>query len=135
MRRVIDLIFQTQFCRTDILKKSVTNMGAKLYNKLPNYIKNVENLKPFKNQLKTFLLQQTFYSVDKYLAYNQGKTSSLYYPNPWDEECDRLIIIIIMIIMMMMMMMMVMMIIIIIIIILDIKPHQPTVRGRAIFRM
>ena len=57
-------------------------MGAKLYNKLPNYIKNVENLKPFKNQLKTFLLQQTFYSVDEYLAYNQGKRSSLYYPNP-----------------------------------------------------
>ena len=65
--------FQTQFCRTDILKKSVINMGAKLYNKLPNYIKNVEDLKPFKNQLKIFLLQQTFYSVDEYLAYNQGK--------------------------------------------------------------
>ena len=30
---------QTQFCRTDIFKKSVTNMGAKLYNELPKYIK------------------------------------------------------------------------------------------------
>ena len=31
--------FQTQLCRTDIYKKSVINLGAKLYNKLPNYIK------------------------------------------------------------------------------------------------
>ena len=31
--------FQTQFCRTDIFKKSVFNLGTKLYNKLPNYIK------------------------------------------------------------------------------------------------
>jgi len=72
--------FQTQFCRSDILKKSVTNMGAKLYNRLPNYIKNVENLKPFKKQIKTFLLHHTFHSVDEYLAHNQGKRSSLYYP-------------------------------------------------------
>ena len=77
MRRVIDLISK----HSSVEKKSVTNMGAKLYNKLPNYIKNVENLKSFKNQLKTFLLQQACYSVDKYIAYNQGKRS-LYYPNP-----------------------------------------------------
>jgi hypothetical protein len=40
------LDFQTQFCRTDILKKSVNNLGTKLYNKLPNYLKNLESLKP-----------------------------------------------------------------------------------------
>jgi hypothetical protein len=28
--------FQTQFCRTDIFKKSVNNLGTKFYNKLPN---------------------------------------------------------------------------------------------------
>jgi hypothetical protein len=38
---------QTQFCRTDIFKKSVNNWGTKLYNKLPNYLKNLENLKLF----------------------------------------------------------------------------------------
>ena len=43
-------------------------MGTKLYNKLPNYIKNLENLKPFKKQIKAFLLQQTFYSVDEYFV-------------------------------------------------------------------
>ena len=63
--------FQTQFCRTDIFKKSVNNLVTKLYNKLPNYLKNLENLKPFKKQLKAFLLQQTFYSVDDYLSYVQ----------------------------------------------------------------
>ena len=37
--------FQTQFCRTNILKKSVNNLGTKLYDKLPNYLKNMENSK------------------------------------------------------------------------------------------
>ena len=64
--------FQTQFCRTDIFKKSVFNLGTKLYNKLPNYITDLENLKPFKKQLKAFLLQQTFYSVDEYLSHVQA---------------------------------------------------------------
>jgi hypothetical protein len=64
--------FQTQFCRTDIFKKNVINLGTTLYDKLPNYIKNLENLKPFKKQLKAFLLQQTFYSVDEYLIHVQA---------------------------------------------------------------
>jgi hypothetical protein len=62
--------FQLRFCRTNIYKKSVTNLGAKIYNKLPNYIKNQENPRSFKKQLKTFLLHQTFYSVDEYRSYN-----------------------------------------------------------------
>jgi hypothetical protein len=66
------LDFQTQFCGTDIFKKSVINLGTKLYNKLPNYTKNLENLKPFKKQHKAYLLQQTFYSVDKYLSHVQA---------------------------------------------------------------
>jgi len=28
--------------QTDIFKKSVNNLGTKLYNKLPNYLKNLE---------------------------------------------------------------------------------------------
>ena len=39
---------------------------------LSNYIKDLENLKPFKKQLKAFLLQQTFYSVDDYLSHVQA---------------------------------------------------------------
>jgi hypothetical protein len=42
-----------------------------LYNKLPNYLKNLENLKLFKKQLTAFLLQQTYYSVDEYVSYRK----------------------------------------------------------------
>jgi len=37
------LDFQTQFCGTDIFKKTVNNLGTKLHNKLPNYLRNLEN--------------------------------------------------------------------------------------------
>ena len=66
-RHILD--FQTQFCRTNTLKKSVNNLGMKLYNNLPNYLKNMENLKLFKKQLKSLLLQQTYYSVNENLSY------------------------------------------------------------------
>jgi len=62
---------QTHFRRTNIFKKSITDLRTKLYNKLPNYIKNLENLKLFKKQPKAILLQHTFYSVDEYLSHVQ----------------------------------------------------------------
>ena len=43
--------------------------GVKLYDKLPNHLKNLQNVRVFRKQLKAFLLQQTFYSVDKNLFY------------------------------------------------------------------
>jgi hypothetical protein len=61
--------FQTQFCRTNMLKKSVSNLGTKLYNRLPNHFKNLEDFKPFKKQVKPLLLQQSFYSIEEYLFY------------------------------------------------------------------
>jgi hypothetical protein len=39
---------------------SVNNLGTKLYNKLPNHLKNLESLKHFKKQLKVFLLNSPF---------------------------------------------------------------------------
>jgi hypothetical protein len=77
MRHNIDLIFKQGFVELLFKKKCVTNLGTKLYNKLPKYIENLENLKPFKKQLKAYLLQQTFYSVDEYLSYTQEKKSLL----------------------------------------------------------
>jgi hypothetical protein len=53
----------------DMFKRSINNVGVKLYNKLPNYLKNLENTRVFQVQLNTFLFQQIFYSVDKYLSY------------------------------------------------------------------
>jgi hypothetical protein len=53
-----------------IFKRIVNNVGVKLCNKLPNYIKNLENVRVFRKQFKAFfLLQQAFYSIDKYLSY------------------------------------------------------------------
>jgi hypothetical protein len=48
------LDFQTQFCRTDIFKKSINNMGIKLYHKLRNYLKNLRIQNLLKNDLKLF---------------------------------------------------------------------------------
>jgi len=57
-----------QFCRTTLLKNSSTNVGTKLYNKLPNTIKTLEKLQEFKRRLKYFLLQYISYSVDEYMS-------------------------------------------------------------------
>jgi hypothetical protein len=43
-------------------------MGSKLYNKLPDYIKEIESYKTFRKQLKSFLLWGAFYSVEEFVA-------------------------------------------------------------------
>jgi len=50
--------------KTEIYKKSVLNMGTKVYNNLPKYFKEKDDYKAFKNELKLFLLLQLFYSVE-----------------------------------------------------------------------
>jgi hypothetical protein len=45
---------QCKFCRTDILEKSINNMGVKLYNKLSNHSKNLENIQLFKKETEIF---------------------------------------------------------------------------------
>jgi len=54
--------------KTDLYKRSVINMGSKLYNKLPDYIKEIESYKTFRKQLKSFLLRHAFYSVEEFVA-------------------------------------------------------------------
>ena len=49
--------------KTYIYKNSVINMGTKVYNKLPGYIKEIDGCKAFKKELKLFLLLHTFYSM------------------------------------------------------------------------
>ena len=46
IRRKVDIHIQSY--KTDIYKKSVINMGTKVYNKLPGYIKEAESYKAFK---------------------------------------------------------------------------------------
>ena len=57
-----------QRCRTTLLKNSTTNMGIKLYNKLPNTLKRIDKIQEFKKRLKYFLLSNVFYSVDEYMS-------------------------------------------------------------------
>jgi hypothetical protein len=42
-------------------------MGTKVYNKLPKYLKEIDDCKAFKKELKIFLLLQTFYSVEEFV--------------------------------------------------------------------
>jgi hypothetical protein len=52
----------------NLYKKSVINMGIQLYNNAPNNIKKVEEYKPYKRKLKSFLTEHAFYfySLDEF---------------------------------------------------------------------
>jgi len=50
-------------------KKSVINMGIRLYNKLPKNIQQEERYKSYKRKMKGFLKDNAFYSLDEYLNY------------------------------------------------------------------
>jgi len=65
-RRKMDIHIQLH--KTDLYKRSVINMGTKLYNKLPSYIKGIDSYKTFKRELKSLLLMHSLYSVEEFLA-------------------------------------------------------------------
>jgi hypothetical protein len=65
-KKKLDL--HTHFCRTTLFKNSGTNMGIKLYNKVPYKIKQIDKIQEFKRRLKHFLVLNTFYSVDEYMS-------------------------------------------------------------------
>jgi hypothetical protein len=65
-RRKMDIHIQSY--KTDLYKRSEVNMGTKLYNKLPDYIKEVGSYKTFRKELKSFLLRHNFYSVEEFVA-------------------------------------------------------------------
>jgi hypothetical protein len=43
-------------------------MGIKIHNSLPPDLKRIENFKVFENKLKSYLLQNCFYSLQKFLV-------------------------------------------------------------------
>jgi len=65
-RRKLDSHVKLQ--KTEIYKKSVINMGTKVYNNLPKFLKETDDYKDFKKELKLFLLLQTVYSVEEFVA-------------------------------------------------------------------
>ena len=42
---------------TEIFKRTFSYSGPALWNKLPQYLKNINNLTTFKHQLKTYILK------------------------------------------------------------------------------
>jgi hypothetical protein len=44
-------------------------MGIRLYNRVPIDIKKLEEYKPYKRELKSFLIDHAFYSVEEFLWY------------------------------------------------------------------
>jgi hypothetical protein len=44
-------------------------MGIWLYDKVPINIKKLEEQKPYKRELKSFLIDHAFYSVEEFLCY------------------------------------------------------------------
>jgi hypothetical protein len=65
-RRKMDIRIKSY--TTNMYKNSVINMGTKIYNKLPDHMKETDSYKPFKETLKSFLLLHTFYSVEELLS-------------------------------------------------------------------
>ena len=57
-----------QHCNTVLYQRSVINMGRKLFNKLPIQIKQLDNFKSFKREVKTFLIHNSFYTIDEFFA-------------------------------------------------------------------
>jgi len=65
-RRKLDIHVKTQ--KTELYKKSVINMGTRVYNNLPKSLKEINDYKVFKKELKIFLLFQSFYSVEEFIS-------------------------------------------------------------------
>jgi hypothetical protein len=57
-----------QLCNTTHCQKCVINMGINIHNNLPFELKRIENFKVFKNKLKSYLLQNCFYSLQEFFS-------------------------------------------------------------------
>lgn len=54
--------------KSQLYKKSVFGIAPKIYNRLPEDIKNIERLSVFKTKLKIFLLEKAYYTLNEYLT-------------------------------------------------------------------
>jgi hypothetical protein len=59
---------------------AVHYMSVEIYNSLPFYIKNeISNTNKFESLLKTFLLENSFYSLEEFYNFTYGFISILYF--------------------------------------------------------
>jgi hypothetical protein len=56
-------------CNMSLCKNNFNNIGLRLLNHLPQYMKDIPALYKFKNTPKTFLLEHSFYSIDEFLLF------------------------------------------------------------------
>jgi hypothetical protein len=61
------LNLHVQFRRTNVSKNGVMNMGIRWYNKIPNKIREVREMRQFKRVFRSDLVQHVFYSVEEYM--------------------------------------------------------------------
>jgi len=59
-----NVISMFQAVITSLFKRSVMNMGIRLYNEMPIRIKQLDSFRDFKRKLKLFLLDHPFYSLN-----------------------------------------------------------------------
>ena len=59
----------THYCSTVLNQRSVTDIGIKLFNKLLIQIKKLDSYKGFKREVKTFLLNNSFYTIEEFLHF------------------------------------------------------------------
>jgi hypothetical protein len=64
-QRKLDIHVKLQ--KTEVCEKGVINMGTKVYNNLPKFLKEIDDYKAFKKELKLFLLLQSFFSVEEFV--------------------------------------------------------------------
>jgi hypothetical protein len=65
-QRKLDIHIKLQ--KTEIYIKSVINIGTKVYNNLPTFLKEIDDYKAFKKELKLFRFLHTFYSVEEFVS-------------------------------------------------------------------
>jgi hypothetical protein len=65
MRSKYDLY--TQPCNISSLQNSVLHIGVRVYKRLPLKIKKLDNLKQFRKDVKSTLLNNTFYTLEEFL--------------------------------------------------------------------
>jgi hypothetical protein len=57
------------YCSTVLCQRSEINMGIKLFNKLPIQIKQLNNYKGFKKEVKSFLLHNSLYAIEEFFNF------------------------------------------------------------------
>jgi len=66
IQEIYDL--HTCCCSTILCQRSVTNIDIELFKKLPVQIKQLDNYNGFKREVKTFLFNNSFYTIEEFFA-------------------------------------------------------------------